>query len=138
MKYKLRVKEIIKKISKRSQSLQDTQLMHPHREWVIGLVVGFAFFILAAFLGAYTYFKNQSIDMQAQGVESEEVIYRESLVTEVLEAIDARAKNLEKLRGIAPEIPTQPTPIATSTELIESEVTETESITPTSRIELGL
>ena len=89
--------------------------MHPEREWVIGLSIATLFFIATASLGAYTYFKNQSFDAQATAADSEEVVYRESLVQQVLQQIQQRAQTVAELnKGIrADETVVQPE-IATS------------------------
>ena len=139
MKYKLHLKEIIKKISKRPTALRDTQLMHPKREWAVGLMVGLVFFISAASLGAYTYFKNQAVDIQSGQAQTEDVVYRESLVEDVLNSIDTRAKNLEDLRSQTREVITPvPAMVATTSDQAVSETVEGEPEDSEVRIELGL
>lgn len=134
MKYNLHIKEVLKKISKHSKTLQDTQLMHPEREWGIGLLVACIFFIAAASLSAYTYFKNQSVDVYVGSTETEDVVYRESLVKEALERIENRARKIEELSGQIQEV-TVPPKTETATSSAPAVVADPEVDVPSMSIE---
>lgn len=109
MKNNFRLKEHFAKLSKKTRALQDPQLMHPQREWVVGLLGALALFLFAISLGAYTYFKNQSVEVHIEG-EDIQTVYRASLVEKVLATMNERENNLRKLSeqgpGIEPEVAT--------------------------------
>ena len=97
MKHKLLSHISFLKKVKRPKRLHDPQLMHPEREWSIGLLVAVMLFIGAASISAYTYFSNQAIDMEAVEDTTKDTVYRESLVKEVLNTINERENRLELL-----------------------------------------
>lgn len=122
MKRKFDIKKVLHTVFKKSRSLSDPQLMHPEREWGIGLVVSLTILILGSALGAYTYFKNQSVDVVTDADEVSGTVYRQSLVKEVLDDMNKRSAKLESLKSkepaAAPE-PVEETPVevvATSSE----------------------
>jgi hypothetical protein len=97
MKNKIPFKKIVSKLRKHSVSLRDQQLMHPEREWMIGLIGATLLFLLAASVSVYAYFKNQSVDIKIPADETTNTVYRESIVNEVLTIIEMRRRTLEQL-----------------------------------------
>ncbi len=120
MKNKLRNKIGFLKKLKRPVQLRDQQLMHPEREWVIGLLITILLFVGAASISAYTYFSNQTIDVETVSDSAADTVYRESLVEEVLQSIKDRENRLRLLsRTVSPVAEVQATPeeTASSTEI---------------------
>ncbi|MEK7462012.1 MAG: hypothetical protein AAB618_00335 [Patescibacteria group bacterium] len=118
MKNRLHIKNVLKKLSKKRVSLRDPQLMHPQREWVIGLVVSLGLFIFATFISVYIYFKNQAIDVSVAADDTAEVVYRETLVNQVLEIIKQRQDKLNSLnKNYAPVEVSETEVTASSTDL---------------------
>jgi hypothetical protein len=130
MKNRHRIKLLVKKLFKKREVLRDPQLMHPEREWAIGLGIALLLFILAAAISVYTYFKNQSINVEVNGDTATEVVYRESLVDEVLATISNREQTLQSLKTDKPLVIKEPDFVATSTEEIKETETETDTETP--------
>ena len=126
MKNKFYTKEFFAKLLKKKVVLSDPQLMHPEREWVIGLVVAVFIFLGAASMSAYTYFSNQSISVYVGEDSNDDVVYRESLVKEVLETIKEREATLDSLQREVSTVVELTTDTSTSTtELIQDMATST-------------
>lgn len=129
MKNKIDIKSIFTKLARKPGALHDKQLMHPKREWVIGLVVSGLLFLLAASMSVYVYFKNQSVNVQVPVGDTEQAVYRESLVKEALTIINSRE---EKLRSLNKEIvPPEVIEIesATTTQVQEEDLIEATTTT---------
>ncbi len=120
MKNKFHTPQFFSKLLKKRVATRDPRLMHPEREWAIGLSIAIVIFIGAAFMSVYTYFSNQTISVYTTTTETtEDIVYRESIVKEVLGTIEDRAVTLEELQsGVSPG--TEPD-AETSTSTIESE-----------------
>lgn len=115
MKNRLHLKNILKKIARKPKPLRDPQLMHPQREWMIGLIVATFIFSVVASVSIYIYFKNQAVDVQVANDDAANVVYRESLVKEALAIINKRSETLQNLnKNITPAKPVE-VPQASST-----------------------
>jgi predicted house-cleaning noncanonical NTP pyrophosphatase (MazG superfamily) len=129
MKNKIPFTKIVSKLRKHSVSLRDQQLMHPEREWVIGLVGATLLFLLVTSVSVYAYFKNQSVDIKIPIDETTKTVYRESVVDEVLTILEKRRNILEELnQEDLPKEMEVVSEIATSTEDV-GEVLETVATT---------
>ena len=115
MKNNIDIKSVFKKLARKPGALHDQQLMHPEREWVIGLIVSVFLFLITASVSVYIYFKNQTINVEVAAEDTEKTVYRESLVEEALTIIRGRE---EKLRSLNKEI-------------VPAEIEEVESATTT-------
>lgn len=60
----------------------DNNIMHPEREWLIGILVGVVIFVSGLVWGLHTYNFYRNIEIVTY--ESEAVVYRASLVEETL------------------------------------------------------
>ncbi len=127
MKNKFDTKQLFAKFLKKRGQRRDPQLMHPEREWTVGLVVAVLLFSAAAFMSAYTYFKNQSISIDVATDTTADVVYRESIVKEVLATMEEREILVQSLdRGeeqrVVEEVTTE---LASSTVEITTETATT-------------
>lgn len=114
MKNNFHIKNVLKKLSRHSRSLKGPHIMHPRREWGIGIFFSVVILISAASLGAYTYFKNQSIDAAATMSTDNDMVYRASLVEEVLNTMEEREKVInDPARQVVIEVTPEPE-VATS------------------------
>lgn len=84
-------KKIAKKIIKRQRGLRDIQIMHPAREWHLGMLVALLLVLGSVILSASTYYKNKQTDITAVSTsEVETVVYRETMVEAALENLAER------------------------------------------------
>ena len=96
-----------KQIFRHKQGLSDPQIMHPYRDWYIGLFVTVLLFSGSAYWSAYSYMKNKNVtDIQPVNQSGEVVVYRESQVTAALQKILEREQALANLLGSV--VPTEP------------------------------
>ncbi len=114
---KKQIAEMAKHILKHSQGLRDHKIMHPERDWFIGLGLAITFFVGSASVSAYTYWKNKNMSASQDAAVAEEVVvYRESMVKDALARFEKRNKEREAL--VAEFSSEEPTPVsdtATST-----------------------
>lgn len=89
---------IIKSINRHKKGLRDPQIMHPEREWSIGIFMAVFIFISSAAwsLGVYISNRNASANVQTEE-QSESVVYRESMVEEALSRLKERTTTLASL-----------------------------------------
>lgn len=83
-----------------SRSTRTPTLMHPQRDWMIGLLVGFFLLCVIAMWSTYTYIINrsgQSIEVSAESAVA--MVYREPVVTAALEVMGQRAAKFSALTG---------------------------------------
>ena len=123
---KIQFKQMARHVLRKQRGLRDPQIMHPERDWSIGIFVALAIFFFSIFWSIYAYIENKNISFESASAPSTEVVvYRESLVKSSLEQFDARAKVLNRLVGIASPIPEVELATASSS---EASVPTTETI----------
>lgn len=119
--------KITKRIMRSQKGIRDPKLVHPRREWVIGILAASFVLIGAAAWSATTYLNYQDIELtMGQGTEAEVVVYRESLVNASLEVFTERQRELDRLmNGLGPAsietgeaVSDEDIPAATSSETV--------------------
>lgn len=135
MIHKKAFSQMTKKILRRQAGLHDYQIMHPSRDWIIGLCFASAVFLVGAAMSAQLYFSNSNTTLVMDGSVEEVVVYRESLVEAALKQLQERDAIYQKLqlssRGVTPDPLPSPV-VATSSPLqvVEEVATTTEVIAP--------
>lgn len=95
---KKEISAIAKRILHTSKGLKNPRLMHPVREWWIGVVVALLIFLVSASWSVQTYVNNQNTNVEESGSENTEVVvYRESQVAASLEHFAERGKVFDDL-----------------------------------------
>ncbi len=86
----------------RREAFFDRSIMHPQREWFIGILVGFLILGSGVFWSVNNLikFKFDSVTANNDGVEEEKVIYREGLVEAALTDSATRKEAYEKLKAV--------------------------------------
>lgn len=117
---KKQIEVMAKKIMRHQQGLQDPQIMHPEREWTMGLVIFLVILLFCTFLSIYIYSQNKNFSLgEIDSNTNEVVVYRESLVKEALEKFSQRDTELKNLLGtVTPVVisEAEPVDIASPTE----------------------
>ena len=108
------IKELIQKITRRQKGLRDQRIMHPEREWFIGLFIMLLIFILSTFWSAHTYLKNKNIAVEKAEIEAP-ITYRDSIVKSVISTFDKREKELQLLYSSKPPQVIKEETVATTT-----------------------
>lgn len=127
------IDNILKSIDRQKKGLRDPQIMHPERDWPIGIFIAILIFIATGVWSLTLYLENRNASVVTQTEEqSESVVYRESMVEEALGRLEERAAKLASLlpRTAEPVIEETVEEIATSTEeiapVVEEEIIEPE------------
>jgi uncharacterized membrane protein YjgN (DUF898 family) len=121
------IKKVAEQLWKRQPTLQDKQIMHPARDWHIGLIVGVVVILGTISWSTMTYLENRN---QAGHVSVEEkdngAVYRASAVEEALTIFEKRAvvRNTLVANGVATK---EESTVASSTE--ETNIVEQASST---------
>jgi len=94
--------QVVRSITKADHGLRDPQLIHPSREWGIGLTVALLLFIAGTVWSVQIYQTFKSATVQDISLtEGETVVYRASLVEAALTAYDERvATHTQFLKNI--------------------------------------
>lgn len=114
MSIKHNIFTIARHIVAHSEGRRDWQIMHPARDWTIGLV-GVVFLFLAGSAGAgYLFWSKNVLVTETYVVTIEPVQYNQKLIKQVLAEYTARQAQYELLRDGAIFVP-KATSTATST-----------------------
>lgn len=131
--------KIAKNIINSQKQLKNPQIVHPSREWLIGIFVALVIFGASAAWSLQTYkqYQNTSVDENKQS--EVDVVYRESLVEAALEKFLTRSqKHAIYIEGSLPEaiVPNlEGEEATTSTEMIDEDSSEATASSATEVIE---
>jgi hypothetical protein len=107
-------KELIKKLDRQKKGLSDPRIMHPEREWAIGLGAMVVVFLLSAYWSSQMYLKNR--DVTSVELSSDETVtYREAIVRDVLQRFQGRKNTYSQLTGDTRTTQETPIEVATTT-----------------------
>lgn len=106
-------------VFKRSQNIPDKRLLHPKRDWFIGILIFLAVLCVGSISSVYSFLSFQNINLEGLVTEKDIAQYREQLVQNQLLRFEDRKALYEVLRNQAPVV-------------IEEEASETASSTATS------
>ena len=112
------IKKISKKILRHQQGLRDIEVMHPVREWYVGLAVAFILMIVSTLWSAITYLDNRNVEVTEVDESSiKTVTYREEAVANALQLFETKAAVRDSILGSDIFIPpVTETEIASSTD----------------------
>lgn len=128
MIHKKQISNIAKNILKHEKGIRNIEQMHPHREWLIGLILALAIFSLSATWGVINYFSNRDLSSDIDsGPGPGQVLYREEQVLEALKKIADRESNFNALSQSTPEIFETSIPTSTTTEEVTQDMVELET-----------
>lgn len=85
MMNKSKFTNIAKKVLKFKAGIKNHEIMHPAREWFVGLLIGFIIFASSGAWSAYVYLKYKNINDEGEGPAFDLVVYRENQVKDALE-----------------------------------------------------
>lgn len=111
------IKKMASKLWHHQKGMRSYSIMHPEREWLIGLVVALGLVMAIGSWSAYTYLQNKLLIENGLEVEVvEEAVYRESFVEE--------AKELFRQRNVV----LGEVPVVTEVAVDETEATSTDDV----------
>jgi len=93
--------QMTKHITRRSSGKRDRRIIHPQREWFIGLVIIFVLFIGGSMYTGYLFFTEFNYEVDPATVEVKTTTYQNERVRDVLNAYREKKTSFEKLRGTA-------------------------------------
>jgi len=125
---KTEIMKMVRHVYARGNDKFDNRLLHPSREWGIGLFIFILILLGGSVVGAQSF--NQFRQLDTNVGESDATIprYKESLVNEVLETYQARQANYERLAASAPVLVV---PAATTSSSTASVIDLESTATPT-------
>jgi len=115
-----------KHVVHRDAGMRDTRLMHPTRDWIMGLIAALVLFVGAVFYAAFTFISHTQFTEQPGVVARSIDPYNQEKIQAILAQYNERAIRFATLRDVEP--PSVPldidTPHATddTTEPIENSV----------------
>ena len=92
------IAKIAKRVLKRQSGVRDHQIIHPRREWAVGLLGGLILLIVGATWSFFTYRDVSGREVEnTDTVEVEQTIYRDELVNAALEKLRERQASYQAL-----------------------------------------
>jgi hypothetical protein len=126
MKYKSYITRLKNKVFKKKPIVRDPQLMHPDREWAIGLAIAVIIFSVCGLWSIHTYLKNRAATALPVDDTEGQTVYRESVVKDALETVNRRKQNFDALTNqpivveeVVEEVATTTPPIANESDVVE-------------------
>ena len=104
------IQDLAKKLFRHNQGLQSAQLMHPKRDWLLGVLVGLLIIILMIGWSAYTYLeKRDAIGLNNSSAQAEIPVYRSDTVEDALALFEQRKEAFVQLsQSDTPAVPIEP------------------------------
>jgi len=97
-KTNLDMQALAKKLFRHKQGLRQVKLMHPKRDWLVGVLVGIIIMVMMVGWSAYTYLeKREAITLDATDIEAQIPVYRSDVVEDALSIFTARKERFEQL-----------------------------------------
>ncbi len=90
--------KMARRVAQRGDGIPDRKLMHPYREWYIGLGLFFLVVAIGAAYNAFTFRHYSTIENRVRGSGAEIVRYRNEIADRVLEAYRARIAEFSNLQ----------------------------------------
>jgi len=98
--------QMAKKVFRHQRGLRDPQIMHPEREWSVGLLIAVVFFVGCAAWSSQVYLKNKNVSADQSALSDKGgAVYREPQVKEALQIASKREEELQTLLGVTPTPP---------------------------------
>lgn len=124
---KAEIKAMAKNILRHNRGIKKRQIMHPPREWTLGLVFCLLIFISFSIWSTQTYLKYKEISVDTTQVSSEEVVvYRGAMVSDALNLFRQKEQKFNQLLNISAAI---------ELEEVEELPNEADTATSTSEVE---
>ena len=100
--------KMVRHVRRKSQGVPDRRLIHPRREWIVGL----ALFVVVALAGVaynmYTYATISNLENELAVEDSGVVRYQANTVDQALTIFRAKQAEFERLRTVVPPPPSNP------------------------------
>ena len=127
------IQAVAKKLFHHNRGIQRTKLMHPNRDWLIGVLVGILIIVVMIGWSAYTYLeKRDAIGLTDTSVEPVVPVYNADTVQDALDLYTKREELFEELnqsRGqiiVDPEVNIVSTTTSSTTDQVTDEQPEAE------------
>jgi hypothetical protein len=99
MMTKNNILKMVKSVARHGQGRRSTRLVHPARDWMIGLLLEVVLLMVASACAAYVFVAFSDSADEAVPIESAVIVYQQSKVSSVLEVYQRRAALFETLRA---------------------------------------
>jgi hypothetical protein len=137
---KKEITKMVKAAIRRDRGIPDRRLMHPSREWAIGLILCLVIVLAGSIYAIIVFEKYSSISIDDSAVEVEQLRYQRATALEAIEIYEQKQTNYEKLissrpiRVIEPEsnIEDEQTDSVSTSEIQSSQSGESDSAEPES------
>ena len=114
-----------KHVFKRGSGVPDKRLMHPRREWGVGILLFAVILIVGSILSANAFSRFRNIDTDNGQASLTIPNYRSNLVFEALEEYRGKKESYQALISDTSYVPPVVTDVSTTTEEVASSTEET-------------
>ena len=92
--------KMAKAIVRHDNGYPDKRLMHPQREWFIGLVLFVVVVLIGSFFAGNIFITYQNIDTSKGDSGKSIPVYRQTIITDALDRYKTHTKEYEQLRAV--------------------------------------
>lgn len=96
------ITQMVKHILRRERGIPDRRIMHPSREWLIGLSLATLLLLTTATYAGYAFFIKTSAAALRPNAESDVVRYKQEAASEVLTRYQEKKQQFASLRANTP------------------------------------
>ncbi len=124
MIHKKNVTKIFKNVIKRDHGLPDRRLMHPKREWLVGLCMFLVLILAGGLYALFAFHSYSGISVDDQTVEVNQLHYKRADALEAIDLYKQKRDTFESLHTNKPNVDTvssEPVPESAPIEVVESE-----------------
>jgi|AntRauTorckE6833_2_1112554.scaffolds.fasta_scaffold03282_3 hypothetical protein len=124
------IQALAKKLFHHNRGVKRAKLMHPNRDWLIGVLVGILIIVLMIGWSAYTYLeKRDALELTDTSIEPVVPVYNADIVQDALELYTRRDEvfarlNQSSVSTIDPEVGAVIDPVSTTTSSTTNQVAE--------------
>lgn len=131
-------KSLLKKLERQKKGLSDPRIMHPQREWAIGIVAMIVVFLGSAYWSSQVYIKNRNVT-STEVLADEVVVYKEGIVTDVLNRFKENNETYRQLTQGKVMVEDLPVKVASTTpEVVEVTTPDFSQASSTDVVEEGV
>lgn len=122
------LKKVAKKILRRQQGLHDAQIMHPARDWLVGVLVAIVVVLGTSAVSVTKYLENKDLEIiEVDQSQIKTTNYRDNYIKEALAVFENKERVRDEIIGVFEQPVVEE--VSTTTDVIAENASTTEPVT---------
>ena len=114
--------KMVKSVSKRAAGKPDKRLIHPRREWFIGISLFLLIVIVGAVYSAHVYTSLDRLEDSVSESDTSVIRYQAGNVQTALDRYQATQQKFETMRAALPDVPPPVSEVVVDEEVVQQEI----------------